>query len=76
MPQKVIKIGTSAGVTISQETLKELGLKPGDNVEVGVDKKNKSVVITPVANVDKELIDWTQKFIDRYKKDLEELGQK
>lgn len=76
MTQKVIKIGTSAGVTISKSALKELGLEAGDKVEVLIDKKHKSFVIKPLVEVDKELVEWTSKFVGRYKKDLEALAKK
>jgi antitoxin component of MazEF toxin-antitoxin module len=36
MAQKVIKIGTSAGVTIPKKQLDELGIKIGDEVEVKI----------------------------------------
>lgn len=76
MTQKVLKVGTSAAVTIPKESLKELGLKIGDKVIVKVDKKKKSVIIKPLVNVDKELLEWTGRFISRYRRDLEELAKK
>ena len=45
MTQKVLKVGSSAAVTIPKKSLKELGLKIGDSVIVVVGKK--SVVIRP-----------------------------
>lgn len=39
--QKVIKIGTSAGVTIPAKDLKRAGIKTGDEVLVSVEPANK-----------------------------------
>ena len=37
MTQKVLKIGSSAAVIIPKKSLKELGLRPGDEVSLEVD---------------------------------------
>lgn len=75
MTQKVLKVGSSAAVTIPKSSLLELGLKPGDSVVVEIDKKRKAVIIEPAARVDKELVDWTKKFIERYRPALEALAK-
>lgn len=76
MTQKVLKVGSSAAVTIPKSSLVELGLKPGDSVIVEIDKKRKAVIIEPAVKVDKELADWTKKFIERYRPALEALAKK
>ncbi len=77
MTQKVLKVGSSAAVTIPKKSLDELGLKPGDEVTVEVDKQKKIVSIKPISPpVNKELLDWTKKFIDRYRLALEALAKK
>ncbi|MBI2086804.1 MAG: AbrB/MazE/SpoVT family DNA-binding domain-containing protein [Candidatus Zambryskibacteria bacterium] len=77
MTQKVIKIGDSAAVVIPKKSLKELGIRPGDKVSVDIDKKQRRVSIEPVIKeVDKELISWTKKFIERYRPALEALAKK
>jgi putative addiction module antidote len=77
MTQKVIQIGSSAGVTLSKETLKKLGLKVGDRVQVEVDDKSRVVSVRAVkVERNKEVGDWTKKFIDRYRPALEELAKK
>ena len=77
MTQKVLKVGSSAAVTILKKSLEELGLKPGDRVSVKIDKKQRRVSIEPVVwEVDKELLDWTRKFIERYRPALEALAKK
>ena len=76
MIQKVLKVGSSAAVTLSKTSLEELGLKIGDRVIVEVDKKRPAVVIKSLKKVDKEILDWTRKFIDRYRPALEALAKK
>lgn len=75
MIQKVLKVGTSAAVTIPKRSLKELGLKIGDSVMVDV--KNSTVVVraTPERSVhSKKITELTLNFIERYRKDLEALA--
>ena len=75
--QKVIKVGDSAAVIIPKKSLKELGLKHGDTVTVEIDKKHRRVSIEPIVKgVDKELLSWTKKFIERYRPALEALADK
>lgn len=76
MTQKVLKVGSSAAVTLPKKSLEELGLKIGDTVSVEIDKKGKAVIIQPLLKVDKELIDWTERFIERYRPALEALAKK
>ncbi len=77
MTQKVLKVGSSAAVTIPKKSLEELGLKIGDQVRVEIDRRKGKVVIEPVGKVvDRELLDWTSKFIGRYKPALEALAKK
>lgn len=77
MIQKVIKVGDSAAVIIPKKSLKELGLRLGDEVSVEVDKKQRKVSIQPsVKEVDRELLNWTRKFIERYRPALKALADK
>ena len=77
MTQKVLKVGDSAAVIIPKKSLKELGLRPGDEVSVQIDKKQRKVLIEPLMKkVDSELLDWTRKFIERYRPALEALANK
>lgn len=76
MTQKVLKVGTSAAVIIPKKSLKELGLKPGDEVIVEVDSRQKRVLIEPKAEIDREFLDWNRKFIERYRPALESLAKK
>lgn len=76
MAQKIIKVGDSAAVTLPKRLMENLGLKPGDSVVVDLDAKKQAIVVEAVAKVNPELYDWTQRFIGRYKHDLEELAEK
>ena len=75
MTQKVLKVGSSAAVTIPKKSLEELGLKIGDQVVVEIDKDSGAVVVKPFVKVDKELLDWTKKFTHKYRKALEALAR-
>lgn len=80
MTQKLLKVGSSAAVTIPKKSLAELGLKIGDNVSVVVDKKRRVVSIEPergaVSREDIKIVKLTMNFINRYRKDLEALANK
>ena len=77
MAQKILKVGSSAAVTIPKASLEELGLKVGDRVSVEIDKKKRVVAIKAVSgSVDRELVDWTSRFIERYRPALEALAKK
>ncbi|MEK7536127.1 MAG: AbrB/MazE/SpoVT family DNA-binding domain-containing protein [Patescibacteria group bacterium] len=79
MIQKVLRVGTSAAVTIPKESLLELGLKIGDRVKVSVDADDVSVVIRPALEMSKNLqktASITSEFINKYRKDLEALADK
>ncbi len=77
MTQKVLKVGDSAAVIIPKKSLKELGLRPGDQVTLKIDRKHRKVLIEPLMKqVDKGLLDWTRKFIERYRPALEALAKK
>ncbi|MDO8590654.1 MAG: hypothetical protein Q7R65_01610 [bacterium] len=76
MLQKVLRVGTSAAVTIPKKSLEEMGIKIGDNVQVSVDAKSKRFTIEAHSPVNEELFLWTKKFIDRYRDALLELADK
>ncbi len=77
MTQKVLQVGSSAGIIIPKKTLGELGLRIGDQVNLEANIKQKKLVIEPVSKtVDKELLNWTRKFIDKYRPALEALARK
>lgn len=79
MTQKVLQVGSSAGVTISKESLKSLGLKVGDQVVVTLDDEQKSIMIAPAKTNRRHtesVVRWTDEFIRRYRPALEALSRK
>lgn len=76
MIQKILKVGTSAAVTIPRGSLEELGLQIGDSIKVVTNKAHRRVIIEPVTSVDHELVKWADKFIERYRPALEALAKK
>ena len=48
MVQKVLKVGTSAAVTIPKKSLQEFGINIGDDINVDFDKKNQAISIRPI----------------------------
>lgn len=68
--QKVIKIGTSGGVTIPAKELKRQNISFGDEVEV---------IVRPLKNKnseDQEVIDSAKKILNDYKKDFVNLAER
>ena len=76
MAQKIIRIGSSIGITIPRKSADELGLVVGDSVEFSVNKENKSILIEPSVLVDTETIEWARTFIERYRPALKALAKK
>lgn len=78
MTRKVIKVGSSAAVTIPKALLKKLGLSIGDSVELEGDTKG--VMVRPaheeLQNIDPNLITWAKSFNTRYSAALKELAKK
>ena len=68
--QKVIKIGSSGGVTIPAKELKRQNIAFGDEVEV---------IVRPLRNVssqDQKVIGTAKKVLDDYKKDFLDLAKR
>lgn len=79
MKQKIIKIGNSAGIILPQEIKKELGIKLGDSVAIGV--QNSSMVITPIKekhddDVDPKFAKMVDEFINDHEDVLKELANR
>ncbi len=67
--QRIIKIGTSQGVTIPAKDLKALGVAAGDELEITVRKK-------VGAATDSELVKTANSLLQRYKQDFSHLAQR
>ncbi|MDP3965094.1 MAG: hypothetical protein Q8Q20_05600 [bacterium] len=79
MTQKVLRIGSSAGITLSKEALKALQLKIGDQISVQVDVDKQTVKMAPVQSTsaeDDKIAKLTTRFINRYRSDLLALAKK
>lgn len=68
--QKIIKIGSSGGVTIPAKELKRHNIAFGDDVEVIVRPINIDVT------TDQHVIDTAKSILDEYKKDFENLSKR
>lgn len=69
--QKVIKIGSSTGVTLPAKELKHAGLKPGDEVDVTIRKTK------PHRDADdKEVLAAAEKILADYKQDFKNLANR
>ncbi|OHA01524.1 MAG: hypothetical protein A3H71_03275 [Candidatus Sungbacteria bacterium RIFCSPLOWO2_02_FULL_48_13b] len=77
MIQKVLRVGTSAAVTIPKKSLEELGLKIGDAVKVDINSVAKAVSIRAVKtglDRQKKIATLALNFVNRYRNDLEKLA--
>lgn len=79
MKQKVIKIGSSIGITIPKESLRILGLKVGDFVET--DTSGQSLVVKPepkatTHGIDPQILQWGDEFIVKNRELLKRLKDK
>ncbi len=77
MTQKIIKVGTSSAVVLPKVELNRLGLKSGDLLSVNFNPRRKIFEVKPlVQEPNRETLDWTRKFIKRYRPALEALAKK
>lgn len=67
--QKVIRIGSSGGVTIPAKELKRQNIKFGDEVEVTIKR-------LPNENEDKRIIDAAKSILSTYKQDFVNLSER
>ena len=70
MTQKVIKIGSSAGVTIPKRQLTELGLGVGDEVKITIEAVNQS------SQPHSKLMTEYQDFVKHYGQTLKNLAKR
>ncbi|QCT40526.1 AbrB/MazE/SpoVT family DNA-binding domain-containing protein [Candidatus Saccharibacteria bacterium oral taxon 488] len=67
--QKVIKIGSSRGVTLPARDLRALGIRDGDEIEVTVRK------CSEVAD-DNQVLKTANSLLERYKEDFSHLAKR
>ena len=80
MTQKIIKVGTSAGVVLPKDYLEKAGLKVGTKVELDfLGKKNKIIITyqkSEISQRDEEVGKIALGIINRYREDFNALSQK
>lgn len=79
MAQKIIKVGTSAAVTIPKGVMENLGLQVGDQVDLEFDRDKRAVSIKPFVSIserDKEVLSIALDVIQRYREDFESLADR
>lgn len=79
MSQKIIKVGTSAAVTIPKGVMENLGLQVGDQVDLEFDQTQRAVSIKPVVSLserDKEVLLIALDVLERYREDFESLADR
>ena len=77
MAQKVIKIGSSAAITLPKRILEKLGISIGDKVVV--ESEGGKIVVEPqkpASSRDAHIAKLTHNFVERYREDLEALSDK
>ncbi|XMB34200.1 AbrB/MazE/SpoVT family DNA-binding domain-containing protein [Candidatus Saccharibacteria bacterium oral taxon 955] len=67
--QKVIKIGSSRGVTLPARDLRALGIRDGDEIEVAVRKRSE-------AADDNQVLKTANLLLRRYKEDFSHLAKR
>ncbi len=67
--QKVIKIGSSRGVTLPARDLRALGIRDGDEIEVTVRKRSE-------AADDNQVLKTANSLLRRYKEDFSQLAKR
>ncbi len=67
--QKVIKIGSSRGVTLPARDLRALGIRDGDEIEVTVRKRSE-------AADDNQVLKTANSLLERYKEDFSHLAKR
>jgi len=70
MAQKVIKIGSSLGVTIPKKELSELNIIAGDEVEISIRKKSTKAI------KHEQLLKNLEGFMKTYDQDLKNLAKR
>lgn len=74
--QKAIRIGSSIAVVIPKKSLKSLGIKAGTSLALDIDEQKRRFIVShPAPIADPELLDWSERFIKRYRGALEALAR-
>jgi antitoxin component of MazEF toxin-antitoxin module len=71
--RKIRKVGNSLMIPLPPETISESGFKEG--MEVAIDSRPGHVELDPAGGPDKWLVEFTDRFTERYRDDLAELAE-
>lgn len=71
MVQKIIQIGTSAGVTIPKKQLEQMGLGVGDSVEITIKRTSNGK-----HSEDQSVIEAAKKILQDYRQDFQNLAKR
>jgi putative addiction module antidote len=81
MLRKVFKTGNSVVVSLPREALDYLGLSPGEDINLEVDRDKRQIVISPIkssleiSGIDEIFAQEINSFIEQYRPALEELAK-
>jgi putative addiction module antidote len=79
MERKIFKTGNSLVISLPRESLLNLGLQEGSEVQVTVDEESGRIIIEPLrhtlADIDPTFARQLDDFIDRYRPALEALAK-
>ena len=79
MERKIFKTGNSLVISLPRESLLNLGLQEGSEVQVTVDEESGRIIIEPLraslADIDPSFARQLDDFIDRYRPALEALSK-
>lgn len=79
MTHKILKVGTSAAVTIPKDYLRELGLRVGDRVDVHYEERESAIHLRPVRRrkvvVARKSQEYLEEFFGQYHSDLARLAK-
>ena len=79
MVRKIFKTGNSFVISLPRESLQQLGLQEGSEVNVAVDQEEGRIIIeraqTPLADIDAEFAQQLNEFIENYRPALEALAK-
>jgi hypothetical protein len=70
--RKIRKVGNSLMITLPPETMSESGFKEG--MELAIGSRLGHVDLDPAGIPDKWLVEFTARFTERYREDLDELA--
>lgn len=77
MQSKVVRIGNSLGVILPRKTTRELEIKKGDLLTMGVSAKRRTITLSKgeIVDIDEEVVRRVESFSKQYEKDLRRLAQ-